>query len=164
MDGVAKLLCAKVGDTNANVRKAAINSLKVALSIDDAELVDATDQVVDTLSQSNPRAYKTLKSCKRPKEPDKEASSPRPSSAENSEHSSPQKMTSPPHKPNSSKAPPSKDSFKPPATETEYEPLSLEAAIEYLASAGIPSWGSPEDECGILEGLKCECFVAICRA
>ena len=159
MESVAKLLSSKLGDTNANVRKAATNALKTCLAVDDEHLVSATDRVVETLSQTNARAYKSLKSSKPSKSNGTPAakskaasvSSPARPAAAQDEAKSQISVKATPIKP-------AKVKESKPAGNSEKEPMSIDAAIDCLSSIGIPNWEGAEEDGGILEGMQCKSF------
>jgi len=184
MDGkfgarVAKLCCSSLGDSDANLRKVAIETLKLLNSLEDKDTAQALAPVLSELAQSNPRAFKSVSGDTKPtpRSPSKtalpksaspraapSASSPaKPSASEpkktrpnlRSQDSS-RSSKSVPKASKSSSAPTQQRQPDAPTLEPENSSVvpTLEDSLTVLENLSIPQWGAPEDDDGILSGLK----------
>ena len=175
----AKLASQKLGDSDANVRKAA---LKILSSLQKSEIdgvQSAVNNVVEELQKSNPRAYKTLS--KTATKPAAKSSIPKPSSPEprkssraTSTATSSRTRTGPSSK-TAASSPKAKSPVKskPATTAVNRKPArtnppqvtdsadegvpTYDEALAHCASLGIPQWDEPgggDDDLGVLAGIQ----------
>jgi cytoskeleton-associated protein 5 len=185
---VARLCSDKLDDSDASVRKAAIETLRVLLSVEDEAILDAIMPIIETLQTKNSRAYKSLMKgsgiAQRIGGVSNIASGPPVRAADNGTRRT---QTSPPirksfsqevqktsqqrtisqsvskemsavgarSKQSSNKAAISTDKVR---IEDSSDAPSLEDAISLVASMSVPSWDAPDDDGGVLAGLKCKSF------
>ena len=170
---IATLCSSKLEDSHASVRSAAMNGLKLLQQFSDGEVRKAASNTIESLKQGNPRAYKALTNVNQvaaqkdiPKSSlsgaankEKVPSSARakPQAAGGQKASEPEKKKS---RPNFNSGPSSRDDMKP-CSDSNQEPLSLDAALSCCGLLHIPQWDAPEDDGGILAGLKCKCIIVM---
>jgi cytoskeleton-associated protein 5 len=177
---VARLCCEKLEDSDASVRKAATETLRCLLSVEDAAITDAVSPIIESLQSKNSRAYKSLvggggagqrrggpsgtasvpksrASGSRQTQPGPAKSSPqagrkvsRPSPIEQTATKQAASRTRP--VPSSSRGTSAPESV----VEDSSDAPSLDEAISVVASVHVPSWDSPEDDGGVFAGLKCK--------
>lgn len=161
----------KLDDSDASVRRAALNVLSSLLKVDDSEIQISVATVVENLKQSNPRAYKSLVA-------DAPSVSEVPKPSLQSKKSSTLKTSLSSKNPSPINAAPipqrravpapieasttinqvrtqSKGGLSISATEADDEEFpSLEDAISRCESLDLPLWSEGEEDEGILAGLK----------
>lgn len=169
----ACLCCEKLEDSDASVRKAATECLRFLLLVEDEDVPNAISPIIESLKTKNSRAYKSLMGSsgaeKKKGDPNVPATSsrrPQPVPAKSSpsrkavrpdrtELSSTAKSNAP------VRAKPAQTSIKAVrAPESQIDDSAdapnLEEAISVVSSIHIPSWDAPDDDGGVLAGLKCE--------
>ena len=187
MNRATKLLSSKLADTNASVRKAATEALKVCLKVDDESLATVAEEVVDELQSSNPRAYKTLSAAKSSiKKKKTDAVETKNAAPADTNHSAKESASAPASKgrpvgrgkgqaasatkpSGSSTGNSSSAATKPtdgsggapvisgPVGKSEVGAMSYDDAYEQLEAMGVPNWDLSEDDGGVAECIKCEC-------
>ena len=155
---VMTLCTDKLGDSDASVRKAAMNVFQRMQALHDQNITGVVRKAIDGLKTSNSRAYKTLtqnepavNNCAGPTSEIVAVKT----NASNRIHSA-----APAEKTASRVAEPSR-SFKQSATSEKQHaapndvsvPL-FEDALVHMSSLCIPQWDALDDDGGILEGLK----------
>jgi cytoskeleton-associated protein 5 len=170
----AELCVKKLDDSDAKVRKAALDVLKSLQAIDDPELAGAVGPIIEGLQSSNPRAYKSLstgakkpaaaskagrppaaakagpgKSSAGPPEPKKEPS--RIAAAATSRPARPAAAT-----PMRSAATPLSKAAAVPSQSDSGSGVapSLDEAVARCESLDIPQWRATDEDGGILAGLE----------
>jgi len=159
---VTDLCSEKLGDSDASVRKAAMGVFECMQKLNDENIVDVVRKAIDALKTSNARAYKTLSKS---------------GSGSNANVASVGGSALPPSK-TSTRSRAAAPAKKPPAVVTtdtskvakkisapeQNTALSnvssiphLEEALVHVSSLHIPQWDAPDEEGGILEGLKGTC-------
>lgn len=171
----AQLSSEKLADSDASVRKAALNVLKTLQKVENPESQRAVQSVVAELETSQPRAFKQLGSVSVAPKP---ASVLRPSPASSPVKAKPLRKTSttttsaPSPKASTKKAVSASvarnaaSPYKAPPRPSSFTSISddfnlganftIEDATDYVASLGIPSWDAGEEDGGILAGLHCK--------
>ncbi|OEU12196.1 ARM repeat-containing protein [Fragilariopsis cylindrus CCMP1102] len=175
----AKFASQKLGDSDANVRKAALQILLSLQKVDDEGIQSTLSYVIEELQQSHPRAYKSL-SKNENKKPASSASTSSSIVPKKANVPTPQSSYSQDNKKApSTRAVPSTQKRAPPAakivkvtkptvtekvTRGNYAPStessdreipSLEEALDHCGTLDISFWDEPgEDEGGILVGIK----------
>lgn len=162
-EATAMLACDKLKDSDANVRKMAINVLKALQAVDDAAVKKRVEGVIKELEDTNPRVFKSLVGGEGPS---KERSGiPKPSPQRKTKMPSPAKP-----KPSATSASPIKPrkaptATKPSSAKSNERPVmnakdsdapNLEDALARCSSLNIPLWDSQDEEEGVLAGLKCK--------
>lgn len=164
---VAALCSEKLSDSDASVRKAAMDVFYCLQQLNDENIVDVVRKEIDLLKTTNPRAYKTLA-----KSGGSKAAASKSVDTTASVASAPLKSRSPsrsraaaPIKKTTDAAtvdPSTKTSMtnaaavkKSPASDDVSIP-HLEEALVHVSSLRIPQWDAPDAEGGIFEGLKCK--------
>ena len=163
----AQLSSEKLGDSDASVRKAALNVLRTMLKVKNPESLRAVKTVVADLETSQPRAFKQL-SCVSvaPHSADISHSSPLASSLVNA-RSVQQTFVKPVQSPKATaKKTAAISPQKPLARQSSLSNMpddfnlggnySVEEATDYAASLGIPSWDADDEDGGVLAGLICK--------
>ena len=165
----AKLASQKLGDSDANVRKAALKILTSLQKIESDGVQSAVNNVVEELQQSNPRAYKTLsKTAVKSSIPKATPSGLKKSGVSGSVVATPRARNVP-----SSRAPMVSKTALPLATPVNSKPSignssqaidsadgeipSYEESLTHCGTMGIPRWDEPEgeeDEVGVLDGIQ----------
>lgn len=164
----AEFCALKLGDSDANVRKAALDVLKSIQQVDNKECQRSVAAIVEELKSSNPRAYKSLsggaKVAGQKKTPNALPAKKKPERTgnANTERPKPSKATvSTPTVAKKTTAPATA------AKEKSLNPFiaidadssdapSLEEAASRCSSFGIPSWEAADEDGGILSGLECK--------
>lgn len=168
----ANFIAQKLDDSDANVRKSALNALTSLLKVDDCEIQQSVATVVDGLKQSNPRAYKSLTASIPSTVTDKsKRQSPSKNSSVVHADSSPKK----PIQIDNSRAAPVPPSSAPIGTSKrdsqtlsrtdrgksseavcadDVDVPSLEDAVARCESMAIPLWAEAEEDEGVLSGLE----------
>jgi hypothetical protein len=167
----AELCVGKLDDSDAKVRKAALDVLKSLQAIVDPELAGAVGPIIAGLETSNPRAYKTLSTgAKKPVAAPKAGRPPAAAKA------GPGKSSADPQEPKkelsrSAAAAPSRPaaatpmrSATTPSSKAAAVPRqsasgsgvapSLDEAMARCESLDIPQWGAADEDGGILAGLE----------
>lgn len=154
---LASLCVAKLADSDATVRKAAIEALMGLQKLENVKIISKVRTIVDSLETSNPRAYKTLT-----REPPRQKTSTRsqPSSLSKPARSPTAKGSAAPL-PSSGGRGKTNVATQNSASPEKKEPRdnsipSFEDALSSVASLQIPQWDAPDDDGGILEGLECK--------
>ena len=155
---IASLCVDKLGDSNASVRKAAMDVLVSLKESEDEGVGDVGIRAIEALKDKNPRAYKAMTTGE--SRGQKQSTPIRP-------HSSPRVL--PPAVPESKEAELQRKSkaekayvvTRAPGQEADTamssdELLSLDAAVQHASGLRIPQWDAPEDDGGILSGIQCE--------
>ncbi|KAL7553180.1 hypothetical protein ACHAWF_016435 [Thalassiosira exigua] len=167
-EGLSKLACDKLKDSDAGTRKAATNILQALLARKDESVVAATKNVTSALQTTNPRAYKSLQLASagegsKPQAPPRPQSAPVKGSAKASKQGPPSRaVTNGAPKPRSVKgsagghprppsAPPTNASEEN-ADEKSLPPL--DEAIQCLSVLAIPKWQDDIDDGGVLAGIQ----------
>jgi cytoskeleton-associated protein 5 len=150
----------KLKDSDANVRKSAVNALKTLQAVEDPDVKKVVDGVIQELETSNPRVFKSLSGGSggvkvRYQSGTSKASVP--SSAPQREMTTPSPVKSAvksvPQKRVASVPPPtSKPVSK--ATVDSGDAPSLDIAIARCSTLNIPLWDVEEDGGGVLSGLQ----------
>jgi cytoskeleton-associated protein 5 len=181
--GIAKLCCDKLEDSDAAVRKAATESLRSLISVEDASVSDAIGSVMESLKTKNSRVYKSLAgstTVTQQKVVPTVAGSERNDSA-NGRAGRAQTVDMAPTTRPSQKASRSTSrkqlSDKPGEVTTESQSINntksvtissetqvkdssdvpdLDHALSYISAICVPSWDAPVDDGGVLAGLRCE--------
>lgn len=159
----ADLAAEKLGDSDAAVRKAALNVLIELKKVDDLDSKHAVQAIIDGLEKSNPRAYNQLGNISAPPT---SIGIPRPSKA-----ISPAKSTRTTNnvvaalpEPRSDRATKALPTVAPkkagsgaslPSSASPSD-VPAEEATEYVAALGISQWDSDVDDGGVLAGLECK--------
>jgi len=138
----------KLADIDSNVRKCALDVFKTLVTIEDEELKPSVEKLVEELKGSNARAHKSLIASHSTSEQvdslkKKKAGVPRKESGPEKPEPSPLRA-----KPNAVKVEHQAN------TEMVCEGPNVEESITYLQSLNIEKWSAPEDDGGILAGLK----------
>jgi len=163
-EGLSKLACEKLKDSDATTRKAATDVLLALLSCKDASVVSATEKYTSKLETTNPRAFKSLKLASNG---GKSKTTARPQTAPASTKATSKSELS--SKGNVSKRPTKtaiRASPKPHPSQgsddiggDDKTLPSFEESVEKLSSLSIAKWGDSIDDEGVLAG-KCKLFVA----
>ena len=175
---IATLMCHKLDDSDASVRKVALSVLESLLRPSneaDKSIVSNVQKVVEQLQSSNPRAYKTLTVATTVIEANACAPSNTGKSTPAEAHVEKTTVQAPPpariRSAAPTKRPPSPATAKievrsiPPtdiaaltaarsSSEVGSTMPHLEEALIHITSLGIPLWDASEDDGGILSGLK----------
>jgi len=158
---LTELCTEKLGDSDASVRKAAMDVFQRMQALNDENIVDVVRKSIDALMTSNARAYKALtKNVSAKSEKASTSGSPREkSNAPNrSRAAAPgKKLSSVSTTAESTRV--SKKSApaeKTPVAMSDFSMPHLEEALVHVSSLHIPQWDAQEEEGGILEGLKGE--------
>lgn len=155
------VLCTeKLGDSDASVRKAAMDVFQRMQELNDENIVDVVRKSIAALKTSNARAYKTLaKNASATNE--KASTSGPPTGKSNAPNRS--RSAAPGTKPSSvaasaefTRVPKKKSALaeKAPVAMSDVSIPHLEEALVHVSSLHIPQWDAPDEEGGILEGLK----------
>jgi cytoskeleton-associated protein 5 len=174
---IATLMCQKLEDSDASVRKVALSVLESLLrstNDNDKSVIPNVQKVIEQLRTSNPRAHKTL-TAKSTTIETKEC--PASNGSSSGQKSVSVEMTAVPPQPTRSRsAAPTKRPPSPAPTKTANQSIPspdaaafanasstsedrssmprLEEAMIHVTSLGIPLWDASEDDGGILAGLK----------
>jgi hypothetical protein len=147
--GLSSLFVEKLDDSSAAVRKASLDGLKALRDLDSPEAKAIGIDQIESLKERNPRAYKAISGDRL-----KEVTKPAPKNQNASA------VTQPAH---ADKAdPPRKVALKsqviPDATRASEDgrAISLDRALTCASSLRIPLWDAPEDDAGVLAGLRCK--------
>ena len=177
----ALLCCEKLDDSDAAVRKAATESLRSLLLVDNDAISDAISPIIESLRSKNSRVYKSLKGSEGAAQKETDSVIMPTSSESGSQRTQPvpksrqspqgaRKVLRPSPiqqteaKTNASNWSRSLQSSSRTvgSSETRIEDTSdspsLEEAISMVASIHVPSWDAPDDDGGVLAGLKCKPF------
>jgi hypothetical protein len=155
----ALLACQKLKDSDANVRKAAVNALKTLQTVEDSGVQKAIGEIIQELESTNPRVYKSLAAGGGSKP---ESGVPKPSPPV-----TPQRQTAAPTQARPSAAAsvvvPSAVAKKaqaptPAPSGTGGDAANVDEAIERCASLGIPKWDAADEDAGIIAGLQCKYY------
>jgi hypothetical protein len=167
---IGALCVSKLDDSDAAVRKAAMEAIRTLQGLDDPDSVDAVRKIVYSLKSTNTRAYKALS-----KDVPEPARSTQATSASSSRGPVAAKPTQPTATLSAGANEPSKTQKSRPVTggkgtHTDSSPdkkdvkssaidsnlPDLDNAVAVVASLRVPQWDAPEDEGGILAGLEGE--------
>jgi hypothetical protein len=170
----------KLDDSQATVRKAALDVLKALQQVDDPACSQAVHGAIENLKTSNARAFKTLEGGQKRKSPSSVATSlPSPPVSPKKAASSAGNETKIHRQPaatsraTSSAIAPSKNQPPQPAAvgsrnlsptsaagsldiESDEAP-TLDEAVARCATLLIPKWDAADEDGGILSGVSCEC-------
>jgi hypothetical protein len=164
---IGALCVSKLDDSDAAVRKAALEAIRMLQGLDDPKSIDAVKNIVYSLKSTNARAFKALS---------KDVSDPARSTQSASTSSSRGPVAA---KPAQSKATLSAGANEPPKTQTARPATggkgsnagsspekkevkssgidsnlpNLDDALALVVSLRVPQWDAPEDDGGILAGL-----------
>ena len=175
----AKFASQKLGDSDANVRKAALQILLSLQKVDDEGIQSTLSYVIEELQQSHPRAYKSLSKNENKKPASsastsssivpKKANVPTPQSSFSQDNKKAPSTRSVPS--TQKRAPPAakivkvtkptvtervtRGNYVPSTESSDREIPSLEEALDHCGTLDISLWDEPgEDEGGILVGIK----------
>jgi cytoskeleton-associated protein 5 len=174
----AKFASQKLGDSDANVRKSALQILSSLQKVDDEEVQSTVSFVIEELQQSHPRAYKSLSKTGNKKPASsastsssavpKKANAPTPQSSFSQDNKKAPSTRSMPS--TQKRAPPAakiaivtkptvteitRGNNVPPTESIDGAIPSLEEALDHCGSLDIPLWDeSGEDKGGVLVGIK----------
>ena len=151
----ASLCVQKLKDSDASVRKAATGVLLLLKKPDDPQVFGIVSGVIESLKNSNPRAYKMLTKTKSGTE--------KPTASET--NISVQRGVKNEAKPQHRQPPvagrltevqavPAEQAHSS-ASSTNGVAPGLEDSTTFVATLGIPQWNAPEDDGGVLTGLLC---------
>jgi cytoskeleton-associated protein 5 len=168
--GVAKRItsfCAeKLEDSNADVRKAASDTLKALQGSEDPDIVELADAAIESLRSKNPRAHKALSRTSdqapgaargRSTIPPEAKITSKPASATTAaSKASMARASSNRNGDKSTKTSGPSIDIPSPSSKTEKADLSmsLSSAIAHAGKLPIPLWGAAEEDGGILRGLE----------
>jgi len=154
---VAALCSDKLSDSDASVRKAAMDVFYCLQQLSDENIVDVVRKEIDSLETSNPRAYKTLAKSGGPKAAATTNAPLKSRTPSRSRAAAPVKKTTA-----AATVDPSTKTSMTNAVAVKKSPASddvsiphLEEALVHVSSLRIPQWDAPDEEGGIFEGLKC---------
>ncbi|CAJ1952945.1 unnamed protein product [Cylindrotheca closterium] len=158
----ANLASLKLKDTDANVRKAAVRTLKELQSVEDPEIQNSVESVIEELETSNPRVYKQLSGSSggAPKPTRTSKASPPSSPVKRASATSRSKVkTTPaaPPPPVAKKAPTPPPKARPAAAPFNVESGDIpttEEAIARCSSLDIPPWETDEDNGDTISGIQ----------
>jgi len=160
-EGLSKLACEKLKDSDATTRKAATDALLALLGCKDASVVSATEKYTSKLESTNPRAFKSLKLASNG---GKSKTTARPQTAPASTKASSKSELS--SKGNVSKRPTKTAIRAPPKPHSgqgsdesggdDKTLPSFEESVEKLSSLSIAKWGDSIDDEGVLAGIQCK--------
>ena len=163
-ENCAKLCVVKLDDSDANVRKAALNVLKIFQEVDDPTIGHAVEQIIEGIQSSNPRAYKALSGGAKkpaPASPTKSA----PTSVNNQKSrgvpaSQPKKASTPPNKAPRKEVATNRSvstgTTVGAASRAADEAPQIDEAVAWCASLSIPKWCDSDEDGGILAGVECK--------
>ena len=176
-ENCAKLCVIKLDDSDAAVRKAAINVLKKLQQVDDPVIGNAVERIIEDIESSNPRAYKALSGGAKkpapgsPKKPASNLGAGNDKKRAGVAASPPKKESTPPSKPLRKEAATNRPLQMRSAADLSTtsgldEAPPIDEAVAWCATLSIPKWDDPDDNGGILAGLECkklECALLLWR-
>jgi cytoskeleton-associated protein 5 len=172
----AELCSKKLGDGDANVRKAALNALKALQNLEDPHVCTVVDAIIEELKDTHPRVYKSLGGGAKKAAPSSMSASAPPAKTKHEETAKSAARSSESRKPGRPAAPKATPAPRaPPVPKHANEPRSrpaapsqsaetesghvpdLDEATSRCASLGIPLWEAADEDGGIVAGLECKC-------
>ena len=167
--GCAVLCADKLNDSDASVRKEALNTLKLLQAVEDADIGACVMEIIKGLKTANPRAYKSLAAGTKTSAPSKAAAAASPAKSKGLA-SAPPKATAPARPVSTRDSAPVRKTQAPAVQPTRAKPSnpfpvvtadsgdapSLDEAIDRCASLNMPLWEAADEDGGILAGLECK--------
>ena len=175
---VAEMAVSKLEDSDAGVRKAALGVLQNLQLLEDETVAEVVSSVIEGIQKTNARAYKTLSRTMRPvsnkaadssatketTEGPKRAMGASQRKVVTNEPTATQELSTAPSQllekkssrsTNRDSEPPKAAASAPVVEGASGDVPSLDEALEAASNLGIPNFDAPEEEGGVLEGLKC---------
>ena len=160
---VTALCSHKLSDSDASVRKAALDAFRELQKGDDPQIESVVANAISSLQTSNPRTYTSLS-----KSP-ADAGSGKPVIGDTDRGRQPPVKVAPkknqsPAKSMKPREPVRKKENEKKKSSSDSSVPSIEAALEFATKLDIPRWDASEDDAGVLAGLQCKYTTRLSRA
>jgi len=151
---LSELVAAKLSDTDPSPRKIASDMMKTLLVNEKSKMF--ANASMEKIKTSKPRVYKSIFSELKKNNSDHTTKQIQSNSRHKTDKTIPQDVTKGKPKALLSAAEERVGSSKVPLDSNEGVEISYDEALDSLQSSDIPNWNAPEDEDGIILGLRCK--------